>query len=91
MFGDHHIILNVAELRTVYCPMNRAFLHYPTLDVINTPCCATKQVRHLKDHLKRTHKLTSQAARIVVNAVKADAPVHKIQFPHTMHILDDRL
>ena len=62
LFNDHHIILNIAELRTVICPISRPFVNYPSLHVDNAPCNTIKQVRHLKDHLKRVHKFTSQAA-----------------------------
>jgi hypothetical protein len=89
LFHDHHIILNVAELRTVICPLNKSLVNYPILQIDNSPCQTIKQVRHLKDHLKRVHKFTTQAASIILKAVKTDGPVHMIQFPHWINIIEN--
>ncbi|CAF0987258.1 unnamed protein product [Rotaria sordida] len=89
LFNDNHIILNIDELRTVFCPINKPFINYPLLHIVNSPCDTIKQVRHLKDHLKRVHKFTNKAANIIIKAVKADAPIHKIQFPRWIDIIED--
>ncbi|CAF0878930.1 unnamed protein product [Rotaria sp. Silwood1] len=89
LFNEHHIILDIDELRTVICPIKKPFINYPLLHIVNSPCDTIKQVRHLKDHLKRVHKFTNKAANIIVKGVKADAPIHKIQFPRWIDIIED--
>jgi hypothetical protein len=88
LFSDHHIILNINELRTVNCPINKPLFHYPSLQIRNTPCHTIKQVRHLQDHLKRSHKFTTKAANMIIKLVKSDLPIDKIQFPQWMNILE---
>ena len=89
LFSDHHIILNINILRTVDCPINKPFFHYPSLQIRNSPCYAVKQIQHLRDHLKRSHKFTSKAANTIVKLVQNDLPTHKIQFPQWMNILEN--
>ncbi len=89
LFSDHHIILNINELRTVNCPIDKPLFHYPLLQIANSPCNTIKQVRHLRDHLKRAHKFTNQAANLIVKLVKNDLSVHKIEFPHWIDILEN--
>ncbi len=89
LFSDHHIILNLDELRTVSCPINRAFIHHPLLDIENSPCNAMKQVRHLRDHLKRVHKFSNKAANLIVKSVKSDTKTHLIRFPHWINITEN--
>ncbi|CAF0717628.1 unnamed protein product [Adineta steineri] len=89
LFDDHHIILNIDELRTVNCPIHKPFVNYPLLQIENTPCDTIKQVRHLKDHLKRAHRFTNKAANFIIKAVKDDMSVHMIQFPQWIDIIED--
>ncbi|CAF2382360.1 unnamed protein product [Rotaria sp. Silwood2] len=89
LFNEHQIILNIDELRTVICPITKPFINYPSLHVVNSPCDTIKQVRHLKDHLKRVHRFTNKAANIIVKGVKAETPIHKIQFPRWIDIIED--
>ncbi|CAM4856787.1 unnamed protein product [Rotaria socialis] len=89
LFDDNHIILNIDELRTVACPINKGFINYPTLHILNSPCDTIKQVRQLRDHLKRVHKFTSKATNIIIKAVKTDTPIHMIQFPRWIDIIED--
>jgi hypothetical protein len=89
LFNDHHTILNIDELRTVNCPINKPFVHYPLLHIDNSPCNTIKQVRHLKDHLKRVHKFTNKAASVIIKAIQADTSVHKLQFPEWIDIIED--
>ena len=37
LFDSHHIILNIDELRTVICTMNKPFINYPLLHIANLP------------------------------------------------------
>jgi len=48
-----------------------------------------KQVRHLKDHLKRVHKFTNKAANMIIKSVKVDRSVHMIQFPQWINIIEN--
>lgn len=87
LFNPHQVILNLEELRDVSCPIHKPFVHYPSMDPVNFPCHEHKQVRHLKDHLRRVHRFTPQAANVIVKSIKANRPVHQIQFPHWMNII----
>ncbi len=89
LFNDHHIILNIDELRTVDCPIKKPFIHYPSLHINNLPCDTIKQVRHLKDHLKRVHKFTNKSANIIIKAIKANTSIHMIKFPQWIDIIED--
>ena len=42
LFNPHHIILNIEELRTVPCPLQRPFVNYPDIDLIHCPCYEMK-------------------------------------------------
>jgi hypothetical protein len=89
LFSDHHIILNIDELRIVNCPIRRPFTHHPLLHIENSPCHTIKQVRNLKDHLKRVHKFTNKAANIIIKSVKANTAIHQIQFPQWIDIIEN--
>lgn len=89
LFDNNHIILNIDELRTVNCPINQPFKNHPSLQFFNSPCDTIKQVRHLKDHLKRVHRFTTKAANLIVKAVKIDAPIHELKFPQWIDIIED--
>ncbi|CAF1650794.1 unnamed protein product [Adineta ricciae] len=89
LFSDHDIILNIDELRTVNCPITQPFVHHRLLQIENSPCSAIKQVRQLREHLKRSHKFSSRAANIIVKAVKSDIPVHTLQFPKWIDVIED--
>ncbi|UJR35230.1 hypothetical protein I4U23_027995 [Adineta vaga] len=89
LFNDHDTILNIEELRTINCPINQPFLHHSLLQIENYPCKTVRQVRHLRDHLKRSHKFTNRAANIIVKAVKNNRPVHMIEFPQWINVLED--
>ena len=69
--------------------MHKPFLHYPLLQIENLPCDTIKQVRHLKDHLRRVHKFTIRAANVIMKSIKADEPIHRIQFPEWFNIIEN--
>jgi hypothetical protein len=71
------------------CPMNKSLKNYPSLHIENSPCQAIKQVKHLRDHLRRVHKFTNKAVNIIVKAVRADVPVHMIEFPQWIDIIEN--
>ncbi len=89
LFSDHDVILNIDELRTVTCPINKPFLHHPRLKIENFPCNTIKQVRHLKDHLKRAHKFTVKATKMIMKSIKTDTSVQMIRFPQWIDITEN--
>lgn len=93
LFNEDQVILNLDELRSVNCPMNKPLTHYPFLQIPQYPCNTIKQVRHLKDHLRRVHQLTNPAANLIIKVVKNDLPIERIQFPPHINILqtDDQI
>jgi hypothetical protein len=68
--------------------MNRSFKNYPSLNIPNCPCNTIKQVKHLRDHLRRVHRFTTKAINIIIKVVKADGLVHMIEFPEWIDIIE---
>ena len=89
LFDEHEIILNIDQLRSVNCPINKSFVHYPFLQITKCPCNTIKQIRHLKYHLQHVHRFTSQAASLIIKYVKSDTSIDEIQFPQHMDILQN--
>ena len=89
LFDQNDEILNVDELREVSCPLEKPFVHYPSLQILNCPCYERKQFRQLRDHLQRVHKLTNRAASFLLKAFKSNRPIHSLQFPHWINILQN--
>lgn len=89
LFNDDQVILNLDELRSVNCPMNKPMIHYPDIQIPQLPCNTIKQVRHLKDHLCRAHQLTKPAANLIIKLIKNDLSIERIQFPPHVNILQN--
>jgi hypothetical protein len=87
LFHDEQTIVNVDERRRVACPIRQSFVHYPTLNLINCPCDRIQSIGQLKNHLKRSHRFSEQAATILVKAFRTARPIPVIEFPRWINIL----
>lgn len=87
LFTDQDNLLNVDAVRHVRCPINKPFVHHRQLKAKEFPCFETMQQRQLKDHLQKKHGFSTQAVRIIVNAIQSNKSVNNIQFPTWISIL----